>query len=299
MRGVRRRMAGVVGGLFILAVASCSSGSSSTGASSPSVSASGAAPVANVPQGELAFPGKLLICSDLPYPPNEFFDANGNPVGSDIEIGQEIGRRLGLQTEIVNSVFDTIVAAVNSGKCDIIIAAMGITPDRLKQMDMIPYLIGGSAAIVPKGNPGGIQQVLDLCGKAIAAQTGTNEADYVLGAGVHAKDGLTPQCAVKGDPAPTLKPFPKDSDALLALLSGQVDAYLTGLTSAAYYAGQRANELQISGFVLKGETEGIGIPKGKPGLESGVKTALQSMIDDGTYLKILTKYNLQSATIAP
>lgn len=255
------------------------------------------APVATVPQSELSFPEKLLVCSDLPYPPNEYFDANGQPIGSDIEIGQEIGRRLGLQTEIVNSVFDTIVAAVNSGKCDIIIAAMGITPDRLKQMDMIPYLIGGSAAIVPKGNLDGVEQVLDLCGKTIAAQTGTNESDYVMGTGLHTKDGLSPQCAAQSRPAPTLKPYPKDSDALLALLSGQVDAYLTGLTSAAYYAGQRPNELEISGFVLKGETEGIGIPQGKPGLESGVRTALQAMIADGTYLDILTKYHLESATI--
>lgn len=296
---MRRPHVALIGAVSLL-VAACSNGSTSGGSASPSVSGSPSqATVATVPADELAFPGKLLICSDLPYPPNEYFDANGNPIGSDIEIGQEIGTRLGLQPEIVNSVFDTIVAAVNSGKCDIIIAAMGITPDRLKQMDMIPYLIGGSAAIVPKGNPEGIQQVLDLCGKSIAAQTGTNEADYVTGAGVHTKDGLTPSCAAQGDPAPTLKPYPKDSDALLALLSGQVDAYLTGLTSAAYYAGTRANELEISGFVLKGETEGIGIPKGKAGLESGVKTALRSMIADGTYLQILTKYHLESATIAP
>ena len=43
-------------------------------------------------RGQLEFPGKLVICSDIPYPPQEFFDDNGNPIGSDIEIGQAIAR---------------------------------------------------------------------------------------------------------------------------------------------------------------------------------------------------------------
>jgi len=42
-----------------------------------------------VPSGQLVFADKLVICSDIPYPPQEFFDANANPIGSDIEIGQE------------------------------------------------------------------------------------------------------------------------------------------------------------------------------------------------------------------
>ena len=43
-----------------------------------------------LPSGATAFDGKLVICSDIPYPPLEYFDANANPIGSDIEIGQEI-----------------------------------------------------------------------------------------------------------------------------------------------------------------------------------------------------------------
>src|SRR5215212_1669549 len=81
------------------------------------------AAVASVPPEELLFPEKLVICSDLPYPPQEYFDANGNPIGSDIELGQEIGRRLGLTVEIVNSFFDTIIPALTGGKCDIILSA--------------------------------------------------------------------------------------------------------------------------------------------------------------------------------
>ena len=71
--------------------------------------------VATVPDDELLFPGALLICSDLPYPPQEFFDEQGRPIGSDIEIGEEIALRLGLEARIVNSVFDTIIDARENG----------------------------------------------------------------------------------------------------------------------------------------------------------------------------------------
>ena len=52
--------------------------------------------VATVPGAQLVTAGKLTVCSDIPYPPQEFFDESGNPTGSDIDIATEIGKRLGL-----------------------------------------------------------------------------------------------------------------------------------------------------------------------------------------------------------
>src|SRR5262245_1218243 len=63
-------------------------GSGTAGASASTGASSG--PIANVPTDQLVFPGKLVICSDFPYPPQEFFDDQGNPIGSDVEIGNEI-----------------------------------------------------------------------------------------------------------------------------------------------------------------------------------------------------------------
>ena len=154
----RARVAVALTALFAL-LAACSASSASPSASAsvssaasapaPSASASSApSAVASVPADQLAFAGKLVICSDIPYPPQEFFDDSGNPVGSDIEIGQEIAARLGLAPQIENSVFDTIIAAVTSGKCDIIISAQNITADRVKQVDMIPYFQAGQSFVV-------------------------------------------------------------------------------------------------------------------------------------------------------
>ena len=103
-----------------LSVAACTSASTSPSVSTepasapPSAEAPASAPasaeasasapasvapsaVAAVPADQLIFPGKLVVCSDIPYPPQEYFDANGNPIGSDIEIATEIATRLGLE----------------------------------------------------------------------------------------------------------------------------------------------------------------------------------------------------------
>ena len=132
--------------------------------------------MATVPNEQLILAGNLFVCSDIPYPPQEFFDEQGNPTGSDIDIGAEIAKRLGLQFHVENTVFNTIIPALTGNKCDIIISAQNITPDRLKQVDMIPFFQAGQSFVVAKGNPKAINTTDDLCGKAIASESGTPSA---------------------------------------------------------------------------------------------------------------------------
>jgi polar amino acid transport system substrate-binding protein len=238
-----------------------------------------------------------VICSDIPYPPQEFFDDSGNPVGSDIEIGQEIAARLGLTPQIENSVFDTIIAAVTSGKCDIIISAQNITADRVKQVDMIPYFQAGQSFVVAKGNPAGIKTQDDLCGKSVAAETGTTEVDYLKGTGDYEGHGLSAACQGKGKAAIDIKEYPKDSDALAALISGNVDAYFADSPVAGYYTVQQPDKFELSGLTLDQAKEGISVPKDKNALRDAVATALKSMMDDGTYDQILQKYGVQDGAL--
>jgi len=263
----------------------------STAASSAPSAASSSAAVALPSSATLAFAGKLVICSDIPYPPQEFFDANANPTGSDIDIGIEISKRLGLTAEIQNSVFDTIIAAVTGGKCDIIISAQNITADRIKQVDMIPYFQAGQSFVVAAGNPAGINATTDLCGKKIGAETGTTEIDYLQGTGDYKGQGLSAACTKAGSPAINIKSFGKDSDALLALQAGQVDAYFADSPVAGYYTVQHPDQFVLSGIApLQPAFEGISVPQSNTGLRDGVQAALVSMINDGTYLTILKKY---------
>jgi polar amino acid transport system substrate-binding protein len=279
----------------------------STGGSAPASStapSTAATPVATVPDDQLAFAGKLVICSDIPYPPQEFFDDSGNPVGSDIEIGQEIAKRLGLEPQIENSVFDTIIAAVNSGKCDIIISAQNITADRVKAVDMVPYFQAGQSFVVAKGNPKAIKTEDDLCGKLIAAETGTTEVDYLKGTGDYEGKGLSAACQSKGKAAIDIKEYPKDSDALAALTSGNVDAYFADSPVAGYYTVQNSAQFELSGLTLDVAKEGISVPKEHTAMRDAVVKALTSMMDDGSYKAILEKYGvadggLQASDVVP
>jgi polar amino acid transport system substrate-binding protein len=258
------------------------------------------APIATVPSAELVTPGKLTICSDIPYPPQEFFDANGNPTGSDIDLGAEIAKRLGLTEVVNNTVFDTIIAALQGNKCDIIISAQNITSDRVKQVDMIPYFNAGQSFVVAKGNPKGITTTLGLCGLTIGAETGTTEVNYLQGTSDYKGAGLTQACTKAGKAAINVKEFEKDSDALLALQGGHVDAYFADSPVAGYYTVQHPDQFELAPIPpLQPALEGISVQNdtAHADLVQAVQAALVSMINDGTYTAILTKYGVESSGI--
>jgi polar amino acid transport system substrate-binding protein len=248
----------------------------------------------------------LLVCSDLPYPPFEFFDANGIPTGSDIDLGTELASRLGLQVQIVNSVFDTIIAAVTSGKCDIILSDMNITAERNKQISFIKYLTAGQSMVAVKGNPKNINSPTDLCGQSAAAESGTTEADYLQGTGDYKGAGLPADCAKAGKPTVNVVVTQKDTDALQQLQAGKVAVYFADSPVAGYYVSQHSDQFQLVGQVIEPAPVGIGIPCGGATdctnapltpLGEAVKTALKSMMTDGTYSKILDKYGLTSGAV--
>ena len=261
--------------------------------------------VVSVPAGAVSQKGKLLICTDFPYPPQEFFDENGNPQGLDVEIGTEIANRMGLQVQFINSIFDTIIAAVNSQKCDIVMSAQNITTARQKQISQIPYFKAGQSMVAAKGNPQNINSPADLCGKSAAAESGTTEADYLQGEADYKGKGLTQECTKAGKQPINVVITQKDSDALQQLQAGKVAVYFADSPVAAYYTVQHPDQFQLVGQILEAVQEGVGVPCGVENctnaplspLGEAVKAALKSMMADGTYTKILTKWNLTGGAV--
>jgi polar amino acid transport system substrate-binding protein len=280
------------------------SASAAPSEAAPSASAAAASPsasvVATIPAEQLITAEKLTICSDLPYPPLEYFDEQGNPTGSDIDLGAAIASRLGLTEAVNNTVFDTIIPALLGGKCDIIISDQNITADRVKQVDMIPYFSAGQAFVVPAGNPKNLMTTADLCGLAVGAETGTTEVDYLNGTGDFKGKGLNAACTSAGKPAINVKQFEKDSDAVLALSAGQVDTYFADYPVAANYANSRPDAFQVAPIPqLAPALVGISVAKddAHKELRAGVQAALISLINDGTYLNILKKYKDEAGAI--
>jgi polar amino acid transport system substrate-binding protein len=310
----RFRIAGVLAAAAIV-VGACSGAAATpttapttaptpTAAASAAVGASAsvavtAAPLPTVPANELVKAGTLTVCSDTSYPPQESLDKNNKAVGSDIDLATEIAKRLGLQVSVSSTVFDTIIPALTGGSCDIIVSAQTITDARKQAVDMIPYFAAGQSFVVLKGNPSGIAAITDLCGKTVAAEKGTVEADHIAGTGDYTADtSLDGQCKKAGKPDITLQVFAADTDALLALQAGTVVAHFTDEPVAGYEVvnGNGAFEMLPSLTVERGD-EGISVTKNHPELRDAVKAALQQMIDDGTYKTILTKWGVQSGAV--
>ena len=312
------RSAAALGMAALVVLAACGSSSSSPSASGgasasarasarPATSAPSAEPsesaepsrgaILSVSPDQLIFPDRLLICSDMPKVPMEFFDEAGDPTGVDIDLGTEIANRLGLQVVIVNSVFDTILAAVNAGKCDIIMSSMPITRARQEQVDFITYFQAGQAFVVALGNPENVHTQEDLCGKSIAAQTATREVDYLEGTGDYEGQGLSAACEAAGLEPIDIQTYQKESDALLALQSGQVSAYFADSPVAGYYVAQHPDSFELSGLVLETAKQGIAVPKEKPELKQQVQRALGTMVRDGTYISILEEYGVADGNV--
>ncbi len=261
--------------------------------------------VVKLPDGAISQPGKLRICTDFPYPPQEFYDEKGVPQGLDVEIGTEIAARLGVQVEFTNSVFDTIIAAVKADKCDIIVSAQNITTDRKKQVSMIPYFQAGQSMVAAKGNPQNITTPDDLCGKSAAAESGTTEADYLQGTGDYQDKGLTQKCAAAGKQPIDVVVTQKDTDALQQLQSGKVAVYFADSPVAAYYTVEHPDQFQLVGQIMEPIPEGISVPCDQEDCTNApltprgqaVQDALKSMMADGAYAKILAKWNLAGGAV--
>ena len=134
---------------------------------------------------------------------------------------------------------------------------------------MITYFQAGQSFVVAKGNPQNIKTRQDLCGKAIAAETGTTEVDYLNGTGDYEGQGLSAACTKAGQAKIDVKTFKKDSDALLALQGGQVDAYFADSPVAGYYTVQHPEAFELSGLTLDVAKEGISVSKDHPGAAAG------------------------------
>lgn len=248
--------------------------------------AHGAAAV--TPPSDLVSKGTLTIGTNMPYPPMESYTgANLNvPTGADIDLGRAIARKMGLKVAYVNIPnFDTIIPGLQSHHYDIIMSSMGITTDRSKSLDFVPYMLAGQSIVVVKGNPKHINSLADLSGRTAGVQAATTEQA--------ALDGENAKLKAAGKPLINVQTYKQDSDALAQLSLGRIDAYLTDFPVAAYYVSKRPTQLQFGGKQFGTQTYGIAIRKGDTSMLTAVRKAFKLVQKDGEYLAILKHYGLQ------
>ena len=124
---------------------------------------------------DLTSPGKLTIATHLTTPPQGFLQ-DDKPAGFAIEIGEAIASQMCLKAEFVNLAFAGMFPGLDAKKFDTIIAGIGITPQRQQAFDFVPYFQGGVRLITRKDTDYSFASEADLCGVAVATQTGSTEA---------------------------------------------------------------------------------------------------------------------------
>jgi polar amino acid transport system substrate-binding protein len=261
-------------------------------------SSTGAA-VVSAPASQLAKAGRLTVCTGTANPPQEFIDAaTGNVVGADIELADEIARRMDLELAVEIVAVEASLPAVVDGRCDIVVSGLSVTAVRQQQVDMIPYFVAGQAFVVQAGNPQNVRSILDLCGKSVAVVEDSPEADHLNPSGQGAyrtEEGLSAQCKTAGKPAITSVNARTTADALAQLGSGAAAALFTAEAMAGYEVAQGAGEYEmVTSMTLERVEQGIGVAKVHPKLRDAVKASLKLMIADGTYNRILTAWGLSS-----
>jgi polar amino acid transport system substrate-binding protein len=218
--------------------------------------------------------GKLVVGLDDSYPPMEFRDEKDNLVGFDIDLGNEIGKRLGVKTEYMPTDFNGILVALTTGKFDCIISSLSITDERKKTIDFSDsYLDGGQIIIVKKSNTT-INSKADLANKIVGAQLGSTGE----------------QAASKVPGVKEVKKYDKVTEAMHDLIIGRIDCIVVDKQVGEYYIAKDAANYKVLSDTLTVEPTGIGFKKTDSDLKVAVQKAINDMKADGTLSKISIKW---------
>ena len=232
-------------------------------------------PGSDAPAFETLEEGILTVGSDIPYPPFEF-RKGGELVGLDMDLINEIASRLELETEIIDTGFDTIFSQLAGGRYDVVIAASTITPEREEQVNFSDgYYNSQQSLTVNTTERSDIKSVDDLKdGDVIAVQSGTTGKAW-------AEDNLPDGVEIRS--------FPEGPDGYTALEAGEVDGVIndepTGLAEVAGREG-----LELVQTIETGESYGIAVDPENEALLEAINEVLAEIISDGTYEEIYSKY---------
>lgn len=233
----------------------------------------------------IAAAGKIVYCSDMTGPPLEFLDENTKPVGSDIDLGDEIAKRFGVRVEWKNIPFKGLVPALLAQQCDAVISQLFDKPERRQTIDIIDYMNSSEAFLVRAGNPKAIHSIDDLSGHKVAVENGTTIQELI--------EAESKKFEAAGKKPADVVVYPKDTDALQSLQIGQADVYGTTLESGAYYMTKSPKTFEVAGPPFHQILTGIGLRKNDPEMADAFQKTIDAMKQDGTLLAILTKWHIE------
>ena len=213
---------------------------------------------------------KLVMATNAAFPPYESVEGS-QIVGIDPEIAKLIADDLGMELVIEDMAFDSIIAAVQSGKADIAMAGMTVTEDRKQNIDFSdPYTEAAQVIVVRKDSD--VAGPDDLTGKSIGVQIGTT-------GDIYAED-------IEGA---TIERYSKFFEAINALSQGKIDAVIVDREPGKVFVSD-SDDLKMVDEEFTVEEYAIGVAKNNTELLNKINESLKKLKDSGEIDKIIDKY---------
>ncbi|MCW2289403.1 ABC transporter substrate-binding protein [Leucobacter luti] len=235
---------------------------------------------------EIKDAGVLRIGTDAEYPPNEYKDNDGNPVGWGVDLAEAVSSKLGLTPEWEILGFDSIIPRIQEGALDMGSSSFTDTVERQKSVDFVNFLNAGSLWAAPVGSD---VDPDNACGLTVAVQAGTVQHTDELPA-------KTKACTDAGKEAIEILPFDGQPEVTNAVVQGQADAFSADLPVTGDAVSKLDGKLETVGEVFDAAPYGFATQKDSE-MTKAVQAALESLIKDGTYLEILTDAGIESGAL--
>ncbi|MFD6312355.1 ABC transporter substrate-binding protein [Streptomyces nigra] len=260
-----------------------------------------AAPLADKLPQAIRDKGVIKVGSDIAYAPVEFKDDSGKTVGIDPDLAAAMGKQLGVTFQFENGTFDSLITGLRSKRYDIAMSAMTDTKDRQEGIDsdtgkkvgegvdFVDYFTAGVSIYTQKGKNTDIKTWSDLCGKKIVVQRGTVSEDLAKAEAKKCSGGKTI----------TIEAFDNDQQAQTRLRAGGAAAGSSDFPVAAYAVKTSGggNDFQLVGEQVEAAPYGIAVAKTNTQLRDALKAALDAIIDNGEYDKIIKKWGVEDGAV--
>jgi len=215
---------------------------------------------------------------DASYAPFESKAPDGKLVGFDIDLGNEICRRMNAKCVWVEQDFDGMIPALKAKKFDGVLSSMTITPQRAEQIAFSDKLFQTPTRLVAKKGSN-LQATADsLKGKSVGVEQGTIQETY-------AKENWAPKGV-------NVVAYQNQDQVYADLISGRLDAALQDEVQAdlGFLKTPRGNGFAFAGAEIPTGAAAMGLRKENTGLKAQVDKAIADMVKDGTYKKLEKKY---------
>jgi polar amino acid transport system substrate-binding protein len=239
--------------------------------------------------------GKLVVGTSPTYPPLEFKDPTTLKLtGLDIDLAEEIGKRLGLKVEWREQSFDQLINSLDTGRIDMGASGMTDIPARREKTDFVDYFSTGTQLFTTPEVGGELKKVEDVCGKPVSVNR--NGIFYI-----RMQDFNQKVCVAKGLPEVKYVLVDKTADARVQLIQGRVVAAAMGVDAIRYLNESKLSpdrgKFKLIGEPIAVDYAGFGFAKANGELRDVVADAVDAMIKDGSYGKIFEKWEMPYSAV--